>query len=76
MNINMDSERFTETVAINEITTKILASYEKIGKTSAEVRDIVKTEYYKLDFKGSTLLWVNYGKEDLFKNSVKTLGIS
>ena len=48
---------------------------EKIGKTSAEVRDIVKTEYYKLDFKGSTLLWVNYGKKDLYKNSVKTLGI-
>lgn len=75
----MDSERFAETIAetiaINEITTEILASYEKVGKTSAEVRDIVKTEYYKLDFKGSTLLWVNYGKKDLFKNSVKTLGI-
>tara|TARA_Y100000389_G_scaffold184566_1_gene203139 strand:- start:4499 stop:4714 length:216 start_codon:yes stop_codon:yes gene_type:complete len=71
----MYSESFSDTLRINEITTEILASYEKIGKTSAEVRDIVKSEYCKLDFKGSTLLWVNYGKKDLFKNSVKTLGI-
>jgi len=71
----MESESFSDTLRINEITTEILASYEKIGKTSAEVRDIVKAEYRKLDFKGSTLLWVNYGKKDLFKNSVKTLGI-
>lgn len=71
----MDSETFTDRLNINEITTEILASYEKIGKTSAEVRDIVKAEYYKLDFKGSTLLWVNYGKKDLFKNSVKAIGI-
>ena len=71
----MDSKNFSDTLRINEITTEILASYEKIGKTSAEVRDIVKAEYRKLDFNGSTLLWVNYGKKDLFKNSVKTLGI-
>lgn len=71
----MDSENFADTSKINEITTDILASYEKIGKTSAEVRDIVKAEYYKLDFKGSTLLWQNYGKKDLFKNSVKAIGI-
>jgi hypothetical protein len=71
----MDSETFADTLKINEITTDILASYEKIGKTSAEVRDIVKAEYYKLDFKGSTLLWVNYGKKDLFKNSTKAIGI-
>ena len=71
----MESESFSDTLRINEITTEILASYEKIGKTSAEVRDIVKSEYRKLDFEGSTLLWVNYGKKDLFKNSVKTLGI-
>jgi hypothetical protein len=71
----MYSENFSDTLRINEITTEILASYEKIGKTSAEVRDIVKAEYSKLNFEGSTLLWVNYGKKDLFKNSVKTLGI-
>ena len=75
MNNNMDSEKFADTSKIIEITTEILANYEKIGKTSAEIRDIVKTEYYKLDFKGSTLLWVNYGKKELFQNSVKTLGI-
>ena len=71
----MYSESFSDTLRINEITTEILASYEKIGKTSAEVRDIVKAEYSKLNFEGSTLLWVHYGKKDLFKNSVKTLGI-
>lgn len=71
----MDSETFSDTFKINETTAEILASYEKIGKTSTEVRDIVKAEYYKLDFNGSTLLWVNYGKNDLFKNSVKAIGI-
>ena len=71
----MNCETFSDTIKINEITTEILASYEKIGKTSVEVRDIVKAEYYKLNFEGSTLLWVHYGKKDLLQNSVKAIGM-
>ena len=71
----MNCETFFDTIKINEITTEILASYEKIGKTSVEVRDIVKAEYYKLNFEGSTLLWVHYGKKDLLQNSVKAIGM-
>lgn len=71
----MNCETFFDTIKINEITTEILASYEKIGKTSVEVRDIEKAEYYKLNFEGSTLLWVHYGKKDLLQNSVKAIGM-
>ena len=39
----MNTESYRVKSAINNITTEILASYEKIGKTTEEVRMIVAT---------------------------------
>lgn len=76
--MNTTEESFREQQAINGVSSEILSEYEKLGKTSQEIRNIVKEEFYKLGGEramGSSLLWVNYGHKDLKRNALKTLAI-
>lgn len=78
INISMNTESFPVKLAINNITTEILASYENIGKTTEEVRMIVATELEKYggeSMMGSSLLWANYGRNDVMNMSLVTLGL-
>jgi hypothetical protein len=77
--MNTSEESFPERLAINGVSSEILSEYEKLGKTSQEIRNIVKEEFYKLggeEAMGSSLLWANYGQKDLKRNVLKTLGIN
>jgi predicted transcriptional regulator len=76
--MNTSEESFPETLAINGVSSEILSEYEKLGKTSQEIRNIVKDEFHKLggvQAMGSQLLWANYGHKDLKRNVLKILGI-
>lgn len=76
--MNTTEESFREQQAINGMSSEILSEYEKLGKTSQEIRNIVKEEFYKLGggrAMGSSLLWENYGHKDLKRNVLKTLAI-
>lgn len=77
--MNTNEETFCAKLAINDVSSEILSEYEKLGKTSQEIRNIVKEEFYKLggeEAMGSSLLWANYGKIDLKRNVLKALGIN
>jgi hypothetical protein len=71
----MDSYRGSR--AIEEITIEVLASREKIGKSTDEVKEIVRQELEKYGVEkalaGSTLLWINYIKGDLVSNVLNRL---
>ena len=76
--MNTSEESFPERLAINGVSSEILSEYEKLGKTSQEIRNIVKEEFHKLGGQaamGSALLWANYGQKDLKRNVLKTIGI-
>jgi hypothetical protein len=78
INITMNTESYRVKSAINNITTEILASYEKIGKTTEEVRMIVATALEKYggeSMMGSSLLWANYGRNDVMNMSLVSLGL-
>lgn len=77
--MNTTEESYPEQQAINGVSSEILSEYEKLGKTSQEIRNVVKEEFYKLGGEaamGSALLWANYGHKDLKRNVLKTLGIN
>lgn len=77
--MNTSEESFPEKIAINGVSSEILSeNNNKLGKTSQEIRNIVKDEFHKLGGEqamGSSLLWVNYGQKDLKRNVLKILGI-
>jgi hypothetical protein len=76
--MNTTEETVRVKLAINGVSSEILSEYEKLGKTSQEIRNIVKEEFYKLggeEAMGSSLLWANYGQKDLKRNVLKTIGI-
>lgn len=76
--MNTSEESFRVKLVINGVSSEILSEYEKLGKTSQEIRNIVKEEFYKLggeEAMGSSLLWANYGQIDLKRNVLKTIGI-
>ena len=77
--MNTTEESYPEQQAINGVSSEILSEYEKLGKTSQEIRNVVKEEFYKLggeEAMGSSLLWANYGRIDLKRNVLKALGIN
>ena len=71
----MDSYRATQ--AIESITIEVLASRENVGRSTDQVKDIVRQELEKYGvekaFAGSTLLWENYVKRDLVSNVLNRL---
>ena len=78
--MNTSEESFHEKLAITCVSSEILSeNNNKLGKTSQEIRNIVKDEFHKLCVEqamGSSLLCVNYGQKDLKRNVLKILGIS
>ena len=71
----MDSYRAT--CAIESITIEVLASRENVGRSTDQVKDIVRQELEKYGvekaFSGSTLLWELYVKRDLVSNVLNRL---
>ncbi len=71
----MDSYRATR--AIESITIEVLASRENVGRSTDQVKDIVREELEKYGvekaFSGSTLLWEHYVKRDLVSNVLNRL---
>lgn len=56
----------------------VITHYDKIGKTTEEVRMIVATALEKYggeSMMGSPLLWANYGRKDVMNMSLVSLGL-